>query len=110
MVSESEFWRRIQPLKTAYRRIVAALLAFLDGNRALARERLGAAQTAIAWARDRGVLDEATARYLMGLVGSRIQGLESGHLMSGALEYAADRILAVICRLYVRKVGQNGSG
>jgi len=108
VTGESEFWQRIIPLKTAYRRVVMAALALAQGDVFLARERLGAAQTAISWARDRGILDLQTARYLQGLIGSRIAALERGnHATTGALEYVADRILLVICRLY-RRVMRGG--
>ena len=105
MVSETEFWGRVAPLKTAYRRVVMAVLALIDGDYSLARERLGAAQTAIAWARDRGVIDAQTASRLHRLVGSRIDALERRAVVSsGYVEYVADRILLEICRLYAREV------
>ena len=110
-MSESQFWNRVTPLKTAYRRVIMAALALAHGDVFLARERLGAAQTAISWARDRGVIDAETARYLQGLIGSRIVALErSNSVTTGALEYVADRILLVICRLYGRVVLRGGSG
>ena len=100
-MTESEAWAYLYPLRTALRRAIMAAESIRLKHYYVARRLLGATQTAITWAKEKGVIVDETARYLQRLVGALIDKFDRGEIPDPRkVDYLADRIMLRICRVY----------